>query len=348
VVFNNRPIRTNDVINFFGIHTSEFYSLKTVSKVASALKKNGHDVKLINGNKNVINEIQNFLSDIAKLGMVFNMAYGMQGESRYSQIPSILEMLGIPYVGSSPQVQTICQNKILTKILLKHFGILTPKHWHFSSPNASFNKVVFPVIVKPIMESSSTGIQIAVDEEKLEHSIYKINNDFKQSALVEQFIPGSEFTVSLIGNTPKVEILPIVGFDFNNDPMMIQTDKTKLKQLIRKICPAKIPIKTEQKIKRICLKIFEKLNIRDYCRVDLRIDSLGNIYILEVNSIPSLGVEGSLVLSAKTAGYSYDSFVNRIFDVATLRCLGFPTTPGITQISNEITLREVTEDKFTE
>ncbi len=343
VVYNDRPVTPDDVINFYGIHTSEYYSIKTVTKVVKALTKNGHDVKLIKGNKNVINELQNFLSDISKPGIVFNMALGMQGESRYAHIPSILEMLGIPYVGSSPEVHSVCQNKILTKIMLKNLGILTPKHWYFKSPNSNLSKVVFPVIVKPVMESSSTGIEIATDRENLESVLYKISNEFKQGAIVEQFIPGMEYTVSLIGNIPKIEILPIVGFDFDNNPMMFQTKTTKSKRLIKKNCPALIPIKTEQKIKRICLKIFEKLNIRDYCRIDLRIDSLGNIYILEVNSMASLGIGGSLVLSGKTAGYSFDVLINRIFDVAVLRCLGLPMTPGITQISNEIPLKETTE-----
>ena len=69
------------------------------------------------------------------------------------------------------------------------------------------------------------------------------------------------------------------------------------------------------------MKIFKKLNLRDYCRIDLRVDSLGNVYVLEVNSMASLGIGGSLVKSAKTAGYDFSNIINRIFDVAVLRCL---------------------------
>ena len=93
VVYNDKPIVPDDVVNFYGTHTSEYYSQKTVSKVATALSKNGHEVRIINGNKNIINEIQSFFSDIEVPGLVFNMAYGIQGTSRYSHIPSILEMV---------------------------------------------------------------------------------------------------------------------------------------------------------------------------------------------------------------------------------------------------------------
>ena len=344
MIYNDRPIVPDDVINFYGTHTSEYYSIKTVSKVASALTKNGHTVQLINGNKNVINELQNFLSDIESPGLVFNMAYGMQGTSRYSHIPSILEMIGVPYVGSSPETNSICQNKIMTKILLKNYGILTPKYWHFKSHSDNLDKVKFPVIIKPVMESSSSGIHIAKDPEELSHLLYDVTHDFQQDALVEQFIPGREFTVSLIGNFPKVEILPIIEFDFGHDPMIIQTEKTKTKHLISKTCPAEIPLNTEQKIKKICLKIFEKLNIHDYCRIDLRLDSLGNLYVLEVNSMASIGVGGSLVKSAKTAGYNFNNLINRILDVSVLRCLNLPSSSGITQVVENIPQTDVTDN----
>jgi D-alanine-D-alanine ligase len=335
VVYNDKPIVPDDVVNFYGVHTSEYYDPKTVSKVATALSKNGHEIRIINGNKNIINEVQSFFSDIEIPGLVFNMAYGIQGTSRYSHTPSILEMVGVPYVGSSPETHSICQNKILTKILLKNFGILTPKYWHFKSSSSNFNKVKFPVIVKPVTESSSSGIHIAKDHQELSKFLINVTHDFKQDALIEQFVPGREFTVSIIGNHPKVEILPIIEFDFGHDPMLIQTNKTKSKRLISKICPADIPLDLEQKIKKICLKIFEKLNLRDYCRIDLRLDSLGNLYVLEVNSMASFATGGSLEKSAKTAGYDFNNMINRIFDVAVLRCLNMPTPSGITQVANE-------------
>ena len=332
MVYNDKPIVPDDVVNFYGIHTSEYYSLKTVSKVATALSNNGHEVRIINGNKNIINELQSFFSDIEVPGLVFNMAYGIQGTSRYSHIPSILEMVGVPYVGSSPETHSVCQNKILTKIMLKNYGISTPKYWKFKSSTSNLSKVKFPVIVKPVMESSSSGIHIAKDPEELSGFLNDVTHDFKQEALVEQFVPGREFTVSIIGNSPKLEILPIIEFDFGHDPMLIQTNKTKSKRLISKICPADIPLDLEIKIKKTCLKIFEKLNLRDYCRIDLRLDSLGNLYVLEANSMASLGVGGSLVTSAKTAGYSFNNTINRIFDVAVMRCLNMSTPSGITQI----------------
>ncbi len=336
LVFNDAPIVAEDVINFRGTHTSEYYSKSTIIRVAEALTKNGHDVKIINGNKNVINEIQNFMLKNETLGMVFNMAYGIQGISRYSHIPSILEMVGIPYVGSSPETHSICQNKVITKIMLENYEILTPKYWHVKYKEKKYSEIKFPVILKPVSESTSHGIHIAKDHEELSHFLYELTNDFQQDALVEQFISGREFTVSIIGNYPEIEILPIVEFNFDGDFMSIQTSKTKSKHLIPKICPAQIPVEIEHKIKSICVKIVEKLNIQDYCRIDFRLDSLGNPDVLEVNSMASLSPTGSLVKSAKIAGYNYENIINRIFDISVLRCLGMKASNGITQITDEI------------
>lgn len=340
VIYNGKPIALDDVINFYGVHTSEYYTPKTIDRVGAALEKKGHTVRMINGNKRVIEQIQEFMSDIDAPGLVFNMAYGIQGTSRYSHIPSILEMIGIPYVGSSPETHSVCQNKILTKIVLKHYGIATPKFWHFKTADSNISKVRYPVIVKPVNESTSSGIHIAKDSEELTRFLSDITNNYKQDALVEQFIAGREFTVSMIGNSPNVEILPIIEFDFGHDPMLYQTKKTKSKRLITKLCPANISVDLEQKIKKTCLKIFEKLNMHDYCRVDLRMDAQENLHVLEVNSMASLGIGGSFAKSAKVAGYSFDNAINRIFDVAVLRCLNMSAPPGITQVKDKPSVSE--------
>ena len=93
------------VINKFGMQNKEKYNPKTVKRIADALEKGGHNVRIFDGNMNVIDSLHEFMPrviDGERMGMVFNMAYGIQGEGRCTHLPAMLEMLGIPYVGSSP------------------------------------------------------------------------------------------------------------------------------------------------------------------------------------------------------------------------------------------------------
>lgn len=117
------------VINTFGMQNKEFYNEKTVKRVAQSLEKAGHNVAVLDGNKQIIERLENFMPRVIEgeqMGMVFNMAYGIQGESRYTHIPSMLEMLGLPYVGSSPSGHALALDKILTKIIWKNNNLPTP------------------------------------------------------------------------------------------------------------------------------------------------------------------------------------------------------------------------------
>jgi D-alanine-D-alanine ligase len=198
------------VINTFGMQNKEFYNLKTVNMVADSLEKAGHNVMTLDGNKDIIKKLENFMPrviDGEQMGMVFNMAYGIQGESRYTHIPSLLEMLGIPYVGSSPSGHTLALDKVLTKIIWKNHNIPTPDFWVFNSHEDDLSAVKYPVIVKPKMESVSFGLKVVYNEEDLRQAVHFIVNEFDQQALVEQFIRGREFAVGLLGNSP-VETFP--------------------------------------------------------------------------------------------------------------------------------------------
>ena len=325
IVYNKKTIDENDVINVFGMSTKEHYSSKTVEKVAKALEKGGHSVKIIEGGMNFIDEMKDFMPRVVagdRPGMVFNMAYGIQGQNRYTHVPAMLEMLGIPYVGSGPEAHSVVQDKVMTKIVLQKNNIPTPGFWVFSNSDDEFDDLIFPVIVKPKMESTSMGMKVVDNWDDLRKAVSEQIEKYSQDILVEQFIPGREFAVGILGNGPNVEILPIVEIDLAGDPNKIQTKSDKIKTPLDKICPAKITDQQAKEIKKICIESFRKLGLNDFCRVDLRMDKDGNVYILELNSMASLGVTGSYVHAAKTAGYTYDSMINKILDTAALRYFG--------------------------
>ncbi len=324
MIYNKKVIDASDVIDIFGPQTKERYNPKTVELVAAALEKGGHNVRVIEGNINVAHELQNFMPRVIagdRPGMVFNMAYGIQGQSRYTHVPALLEMLGVPYVGSGPQAHAVALDKIMTKIVLQQHKLPTPLFWFFSNPDENMNDVTYPVIVKPKMEAVSMGMRIVDNKEDLKDAVKYVIETFQQQALVERFIAGREFAVGLLGNGPELEVLPVMEFDLG-DPNTIQTKESKMKKPIEKICPAKIPEEFTQEMKRLAREAFHVLGINDFARIDLRMDADENLYILELNSMASLGLTGSYVHAAKSVGYTYDSLVNRMLDVAATRYFG--------------------------
>ena len=135
---------------------------------------------------------------------------------------------------------------------------------------------------------------------------------------MERFIPGREFAVGLLGNNP-VEAFPVVEIDLDNDPNAIQTLENKKHSPRRKICPADLPNEVAAEIQRLSIEAFKALQLKDFARVDIRVTAEGEINVLEVNSMASLGPNGSYPHAASVAGYDYTALVNRMLDVAVLR-----------------------------
>ena len=325
IVYNKEKIESGDVINVFGAATQEHYSRDTVEKVARALERGGHTVKVVEGGMRFIDDLRDFMPRVVageRPGMVFNMAYGIQGRNRYTHVPAMLEMLGIPYVGSGPEAHAVVQDKALTKMVLQKNGIPTPRSWVFSSAGDDFADLEFPVIVKPKMESTSMGMDVVRDVEGLRRSVAAQIERYSQDILVEQFVAGREFAVGIVGNGPHTEVLPIVELDLGGDPNRIQTASDKLENPVRKVCPAPLPDGDAARMRSMCADAYARLGLNDFTRVDLRMDESGRMYVLELNSLASLGTTGSLYRAAQAAGYDYDSLVNRILDAAALRYFG--------------------------
>ncbi len=309
------------VINKFGMQNKERYNPKTVRLVSEALEQGGHNVAVIDGTMDVIQQLQDFMPRVVegeRMGMVFNMAYGIQGESRYTHLPAMLEMLGIPYVGSTPSGHSLALDKIITKIIMQKHGIPTPNFWVFSSDTEEMSSVEYPVIVKPKMEAVSYGLRIVSNEGDLREAVKFIVSEFKQQALVEQFIRGREFCVGLLGNNPP-EAFPILEIDLEGDPDAIQSVTDKKRKPREKICPASISQELADKMIEYTRSAFNALQLRDFSRVDIRMDENESIYLLEINSMASLGRTGAYVNAAAVAGYDYNALINRILDVAVVR-----------------------------
>jgi len=325
VIYNKMEVQDSDVINIFGKLTKERYDPKIVEIVASALERGGHNVRTIEGNMRVIDELQNFMPRVVsgeRPGMVFNMAYGIQGQSRYTHIPALLEMLGVPYVGSNPAGHAVALDKVMSKMVFLQHNLPTPAFWLHSAPDENFEQIRFPVIVKPKMEAVSFGLRVVHNEEKLHDAVREITQEFQQPALVEEFIPGREFAVGLLGNGPSIEVLPIVEIDFGDDPNGYQSLDDKMHHPRNKICPARVSPQVAESLRTLAQQAFESLELSDFARVDFRMDVHNKLHILEINSMASLNLSGSFVLAAKVSGRDFSELVNRILEVAAIRYFG--------------------------
>src|SRR5262245_9700568 len=247
------------------------------------------------------------------------MAYGIQGNCRYTHVPAMLEMAGVPYTGSSPLGHALALDKVITKRLLREAGIPTPNYRVLRGPEDSAEGLHFPVVVKPRHESTSFGLQLITEPAAVGAAVEAIVANYQQEALVEEYVAGREVCVALLGNDRGIEIFPMVEHDFGDRLVQLVTCDDKMHKVSTepgKICPASLPEALAAQLRDIALATFRTCHCQDYARVDIRLDAEMNPFVLEINSMASLGPTGSYVLAAQTAGYSFDGLIGRILDVA--------------------------------
>ncbi|MFH0897861.1 MAG: ATP-grasp domain-containing protein [Candidatus Bathyarchaeota archaeon] len=299
---------------------AEFDNEDTVDAIAQALENGGCRVTKIEADENAYNKLMRL-----KPCIVFNIAEGLYGEGRESQIPTMLEMLRIPYTGSGPMTLDISLNKSFTHQLLGVNGVSVPSFQVFANASEVKNRELgFPLVVKPIAEGSGKGIRsssLVKDELSLRNQVAWVTKTYNQPAIVEEFLPGREFTVGLIGNSEPA-VLPIVEIKFDKLPSgssplysyeakWIWDVPEKPLEIFR--CPADIPEELEKEVRRVAIKAFKILLCRDVCRIDVRTDKNGKPYVLDVNPLPGMipnpDAHSCLPKAAMTAGYTYDQLI---------------------------------------
>ncbi|MFH1437237.1 MAG: ATP-grasp domain-containing protein [Pseudomonadota bacterium] len=331
VVYNRD---SKSVINLFGIPNREKYGKKSIQRIVDGLKQHGHQVKSLEGDKDLIKNLEEFMPRVVKgeiPGMVFNLSYGIQGQARYTHVPGILEMVGIPYVGSGPLAHSLSLDKVVAKILFKQHGLPTPDFAVLDAPGFEAPDLAYPIIVKPKNEAVSMGIRIVGSEKELREAAQSIFDVFDQPVLAEQYIEGREINVGLIGNNPP-EAFPPCEIVFGETGPKIYTIEDKKGQSGRKIqwlCPAPLEGELAERAREIAKKAFAALGCFDCARVDMRLDAHGNLHILEINSLPSLGEHGSYTIAAAQVGLDFPGLIGRLVEVASARYFGTPEPPSV-------------------
>ncbi len=324
---------SKNVINLFGVPNREKYGKRTIKKITDALKKGGHQVKTLEADKMLIPNLEKFMPRAIKgesPGMVFNVSYGIQGQARYTHVPSILEMIGIPYTGSGPVAHSLALDKVVAKMVFIQHGLPTPDFAVLESSSFEVPALSFPMIVKPKNEAVSFGLRIVNDEKELREAAEFIFKEYQEAVLVEEYIEGREINVGLLGNDP-IKALPPVELIFEEGAPRIYTYEDKVHRSGRNIglqCPADIGEEARTRAVNLAVKAFKALECRDFARIDMRMNAEGEFYILEINSLASLGEGSSYVRAAQEIGMDYPALINRIVEIARSRYSGVPDDGG--------------------
>ncbi|OGW98263.1 MAG: hypothetical protein A2Z81_02745 [Omnitrophica WOR_2 bacterium GWA2_45_18] len=297
---------------------AEFDKPRTVERIIEALEKGGHTVKKIGNVRNLLTQMDHLDVDI-----VFNICEGKQGRNRESQVPLLLEMRGIPFIGADALSLGMTLDKVIAKKMFISEGIPTPRFFVARDHDdlKALNDIGFPLIVKTRHEGSSKGISSnsrVTDYESLKRQVHLIHTRYRQSALVEEFIRGTEYTVPVLGND-EPQAMPVVQVSIGGNTELgddFYTYERVSAGGVRYVCPAKISPELTKKMQELAVRAYQCVECRDVGRVDFRVDEKGNPYVLEINPLPTLDPDESFNIFPKVIGSNYDEILNKIVNFA--------------------------------
>lgn len=318
---------------------SEFDRMETVEAIAGALESDGHWVHLCRADRSIVESLTNLRPHIC-----FNIAEGVLGDGREAQVPALCELLGIPYTASRVVANAISLDKTQTKRIWHSAGLPTPDFQEFNQSNEKLRPDLrFPLFVKPAREGTGMGIDggsLVSSEAELRRRVNWILDTYRQPALVESYLPGREFTVGFIGNRGSSKsrrrpwlydargyhIFPILELDnaqsvspgiYGNAAKALDIGAQGAPNYI---CPAVIPNSLAKKMINLTLAAAEAIGAKDVSRVDLRLGSDGEPYLMEINTLPGLNPAVSdLCIMAASEGLTYEVPITEILYLAAER-----------------------------
>jgi D-alanine-D-alanine ligase len=318
---------------------AEYDSIETIQALQDALLAGGNQVIPLEADETLLDTIRQIDPDIC-----FNIAEGLRGDARESQVPALLEMLGIPYAGSKVLAHALSLDKAAAKHVWHDLGLPTAPFQVFRRGDEPLDgQLTFPLFVKPVREGTGMGINghsVVHSETELQEQVRWVVQTYRQPALVEGYLPGREFTVGLIGNAlapgeyrwnglydergfhlfPILEIDTTVGAVqglYNTEAKSYYPGEERAP---RYLCPADISSALEAELKRLAVAAFEAIGALDMSRVDFRLGADGLPYLLEINTLPGLNpMVSDLCIMARTEEMHYTDLINEILNLAAER-----------------------------
>lgn len=304
-----------------------------LGQLSDALSRLGHQVDPIEVDKRV--EPLVTALGRAQPDLVVNLAESFAGKSALeSNVAALLNLMGLRYTGSSPSGLMLAGDKILAKKVLAFHGIRTPRFATVYRGALDWaENLHFPVIVKPPQEDASVGLtsaSVVHDLKQLLEQMHAMQSEFSQPVLVEEFVDGREFYVGVLGNV-NATALPVIEMDFSKFP----ADRPRMASWDAKwgddtgggaefegttsIFPEELPEDLIERLNTAAVDAFHALRLRDYGRIDLRVNDAGEPFVIEVNPNCYLERESEFARAAARSGLEYDALVERIIELALAR-----------------------------
>jgi len=301
--------------------------------IVRSLQTKGHEVALVN----IKDDFTLLLGAVHKHKpeLVMNLVEFFHNDPEHEHhVPALFELLEIPYTGNKPLSLSLCQRKPQAKAIMATVGVPTPRGVVIEVGAVGSKAKVpadmrFPMIVKPAYDDASGGIDtgsVVHDRKALDARIHKLHTENKMAALVEEYIEGREIHCAILGDKalPLYEMVFKGGVDDKGKPLPnIITYRAKWDPYSRDhhAVEGKCPVvglsaDIVKKIESTALSAYRALGCRDYARVDMRLDSAGNVYVLEVNPNPDLAESCAFAASARASGRTYEQMICEIIDVA--------------------------------
>ncbi len=314
---------------------SEAGVLESVEAVNTSLAAHIHRCFALGLGPTVDEAIASIL-DLEPFDVVVNLFEGFGGVGRgEAVIAALVELRGLAMTGSPAECLELVRHKPRTKWLLAGAGIPTPE-FLLVSPKCSFDRARVdalleqgPLIVKPAHEDASLGISLAsvvTTESELNEQLKQVHARYGP-ALVESFIAGREFNVSVLA-LPEANTLPLAEIEFGEafppdrrivtyDAKWAADSDECVQSAVR--CPADVDPVLATEIRRVALAAFQVTGCRDYARVDMRVDAQGRVFVLEVNGNPDISPTAGFAKALEAGGIEYDGFIHRLVKSAYAR-----------------------------
>ncbi len=299
---------------------SEFDSIETIEAIERSLWCHGYTTERI-GN---VRSLAKKLVEGQRWSMVFNLAEGLSGRSREAQVPCLLEAYDIPYVFSDPLTQAVTLDKSIAKRLVRDSGIPTPRFKVIENIKDILScDLSYPVFVKPIGEGTGKGCSNAsriMDQDQFIHVATSLIFRFNQPVLAEEYLPGREFTVGILGNGSDARVLGVMeillGENAEENAYSYENKANYLDRVTYKLADDEEATQAASN----ALAAYHALGCLDASRLDFRSDALGVPNFIEANTLAGLNpIHSDLPILAAKTGMPYETLILEITKAAHAR-----------------------------
>jgi len=286
---------------------AEFEPESTIEAMQQAILRCGHDPILLGGPFEL-------LKGKPEVDVIWNIAEGYGSRNREGWVPSLCEMYNIPFLGSDALTLSLSLDKVATKQLARSIGIPT-SNWMVMPVDGSAAPELqligpFPLFAKPRYEGTAKGIterSILADEAAAKREVARLLGFYGQDVLIEQFLPGAEYTVAVTGTPlhahPVMErgVDESTGIGYHVMDALGKAGRYRLGQ--------NLSAEIEEQLQRWSVQLCTAMQVRDFARLDFKCDSDGNPFFLEINPLPTFAVDNTFAILAEIRGEPYEEFL---------------------------------------